>query len=82
MLIKPVWVDANNTSTGRSVGREWAWVAAPWRFNFQQLAKQRDKSFLICYIITERLCDEFVYDVVIENRTRNQAIIRKSKRRL
>ena len=60
--------------------REWLYAKGLTSTNLQS----NKTTLLLIYeiIITERMFDGNNYDVVIENRTRNQAIIRKSKRRL
>ena len=60
--------------------REWLYAKGLTSTNLQS----NKTTLLLIYeiIITERMFDGNNYDVVIDNCKRNQAIIRKSKRRL
>ena len=62
------------------MGYEWLHAKGLTSTNLQS----NKTTLLLIYeiIITERMFDGNNYDVAIDNCTRNQAIIRKSKRRL
>ena len=79
MLIKPVWVDANNI-----LADQWGVSCCTAKGLTSTNLQSNKTTLLLIYeiIITERMCDGNNYDVVIDNCTRNLAIIRKSKRRL